>query len=90
MPRKGMLQRVAVIGIGGVAVGLAVLTNTAGIASAKPNICSFAECMPDVPPDTPNHPGPTPMPPYQGSHPDPGVFDSPGYFPCPPRTVCLG
>lgn len=62
MSRMGMLQRLAVVGIGAVGAVLAVSANAPGIASAKPNICSFAECMPDVPPDKPDHPGTIPGP----------------------------
>jgi hypothetical protein len=65
MSRKGMLQRLAVVGIGAAGAVLAVSANAPGIASAKPDICSQVECMPDVPPDRPNHPGPIPYPPYQ-------------------------
>lgn len=87
MSKKAMLTRLAFVGLGGVAAILPVLTNSA-VASAKPSMCSVRvdECN-DIPPDVPNHPGSTPFPPYQGSYPTPGVFDSSGYFPCPPRTI---
>jgi hypothetical protein len=90
MSRNRMLQRIAILGIGGVAAGLTVLTPVAGIASAKPDQCKImGGCMPDIPPDEPNHPGPTPFPPDQSSYPDPGDF--PSGFACQPRHVfCPG
>jgi hypothetical protein len=63
---RGTLQRLAVVGIGSAAAVFALLASPSGVASAKPDECKiFGECMPDIPPDQPNHPGPIPYPPYQ-------------------------
>lgn len=88
MSSERTLRRLAVVGIGGVAIGLSILTNTGAIASAKPSDCSVRvdECRP-IPPDTPDHPGQTPMPQDYGPAPDPGSYHP--IWECLGR-VCLG
>jgi hypothetical protein len=75
---RGMLQRLAVVGIGSAAAVFALLASPSGVASAMPDECNlFGECMPDIPPEQPHHLPNYPKPQYAGN------FD-------PDYSVCAG